>query len=164
MAKTRPKCYEIAKIWTINRKEWSPRTIVVPDLPSHSMLTWFFACTDNYVVLNMRPYTILVDNSIYVNRAAIEVTQWIGKSGSAISDSLCRKYLPPSTHWSCDTVHAQTLQTHSQWYPIGNIRAHNSRTEVDNATRHISLWPLTKIKGSKAKATSWRNVSPASML
>jgi len=59
---------------TINRKPWSPRTIPVIDLCPRSMLTWFCACVV-YVVFNIRPYTILRDNSIYLNRTAVQVVQ-----------------------------------------------------------------------------------------
>jgi len=57
---------------------WSTRRIVVTDLQSHSRLAWFSACADSYVVFNTRPHTILGNNSIYVNRAAIglQVAQW----------------------------------------------------------------------------------------
>jgi len=36
--------------------------------------------------------------------------------------------LPP-THRSRDTAHAQWLQTHCQWYPMGDVRTHDSRTD-----------------------------------
>ena len=51
-----------------------------------------------------------------------------------------------------------------QWYPMGDIRTHNLRTDsrifklsggVDHVTRHV--WPLTKVKRSKVKATRSRN-------
>jgi len=72
------------------------------------------------------------------------------------------KFAP--THRSRDTVHAQWLQTHCQWYPMGDIRTHHSRTDsrrnfklsggIDHVTRHV--WPLTKVKRSKAKVTRSR--------
>jgi len=34
-----------------------------------------------------------------------------------------------ATHRSRDTVHAQWLQTHCQWYPMGDVRTYNSRTD-----------------------------------
>jgi len=56
-----------------------------------------------------------------------------------------------------------------QWYPMGDVRTHNSRTDsrrifklgegVDHVTRHV--WPLTKVKRSKVKVTRSRNVSAA---
>jgi len=59
------------------------------------------------------------------------------------------KKLPP-THRSRDTAHAPWLQTHCQWYPMGDVRTHNSRTDsrrifklgkgTDRVTRHV--WPL----------------------
>jgi len=39
-----------------------------------------------------------------------------------------RKNLPPK-HRSRDTTHAHWLQTHFQWYPMGDVRTHNSRTD-----------------------------------
>jgi len=65
-------------------------------------------------------------NSNYLNRTAIQVTQWTGKSESRFQ--ICGKHFPPR-HRSCDAAHAQCLQTHPQWYSMGNIRTHNSRTD-----------------------------------
>jgi len=55
------------------------------------------------------------------------------------------KFAP--THKSRDTAHAQWLQMHCQWYPMGDVRTHNSRTYsrrifklgggVDHVTRHV---------------------------
>jgi len=55
------------------------------------------------------------------------------------------KFVP--MHRSRDTAHAQWLQTHCQWYPTGDVRTHNSRTDslrifklgggVDHVTRHV---------------------------
>jgi len=74
-----------------------------------------------------------------------------------------------ATHMSRDTAHAQWLQTHCQWYSMGDVRTYNSRTdsprifklggEVDHVTRHVR--PLTKVKRSKVKVTRSRNVSAA---
>jgi len=60
---------------------------------------------------------------------------------------------------SRDTAHVQWLQTHCQWYPMGDVRTYNSRTDrrrifklgggIDNVTRHV--WRLTKVKRSKIK-------------
>jgi len=46
-----------------------------------------------------------------------------------------------------DNVHAHRLQTHCQWYPMGDVRTHNSRTdsckifklasEVNPVIRHV---------------------------
>jgi len=82
----------------------------------------------------------------------------MGKLGLGISN-IWEKFAP--THRSCDMAHAQWLQTHSQWYPKGDVRTHNSRTVtrrifklgggIDNGTRHV--WPLIKIKRSKVKVT-----------
>jgi len=75
----------------------------------------------------------------------------------------------PSTHRSRDTAHAQWLQTHCQWYPMGDVRTYNSRTDsrrifklrgaVDHVTRHV--WPLSKVKRSNVKVTRSRYVSTA---
>jgi len=61
-------------------------------------------------------------------------------------------------HRSRDTAHAKWLQTHCQWYPMGDVSTHNSRTDsrrifklgggVDLVTRH--LWPLIKVKRSRS--------------
>jgi len=51
-----------------------------------------------------------------------------------------------------------------QWYPMGDVRTRNSRTDsrriaklrggVDHVTRHV--WLLTKVKRSKVKVTRSR--------
>jgi len=81
---------------------------------------------------------------------------------------MCGKNLPP-THRSHDTEHAQLLPTHCQWYPMGDVRTHNSRTNsgrifklggwIDHMIRHV--FSLTKVKRSKVKVTRSRNVSAA---
>jgi len=65
---------------------------------------------------------------------------------------------------SRDMAHAQWLQAHCQWYPVGDVRTHNSRTDsrriiqlgggVDHMTGYV--WPLTKVKRSKLKVTRSR--------
>ena len=52
-----------------------------------------------------------------------------------------------ATHRSRETAHAQWLQTHCQWYPMGDVRTYNSRTDsrrffklgggIDHVTRHV---------------------------
>jgi len=52
-----------------------------------------------------------------------------------------------ATHRSRDTAHAQWLQTHCRWYPVGDVRTYNSRTDsrrifklgggIDHVTRHV---------------------------
>jgi len=52
-----------------------------------------------------------------------------------------------TTHRSRDMAHAQWLQTHCQWYPIGDVSTYNSRTdsrrifklggEIDHVTLHV---------------------------
>jgi len=37
------------------------------------------------------------------------------------------KFAP--THRLRDAAHAQWLQTHCQWYRMGDVRTHNSRTD-----------------------------------
>jgi len=51
-----------------------------------------------------------------------------------------------ATHRSRDTALAQWLQTHCQWYPMGDERTYNSKTDsrrifklgiaIDHVTRH----------------------------
>ena len=65
------------------------------------------------------------------------------------------------THRSRDTAHAQWLQTHSQWYPMGDVRTHNSRTDsrrifklggrVDHNTQCMATQQGQKVKGQKVK-------------
>jgi len=72
-------------------------------------------------------------------------------------------------HRSCDTVHAQWLQTHGQWHNMTDVRTHNSRMDSSmifklggggyHVTCHVLVWPLTKVKRSKVKVTKSRNVS-----
>jgi len=56
------------------------------------------------------------------------------------------KFAP--THRSRDTAHAQWLQTHCQWYLMGDVRPHNSRMDsrmifklggegIDHMTRNV---------------------------
>jgi len=61
-----------------------------------------------------------------IGRNYVTVTLFIGKSELGISNM--RENLPPA-HRSRDTAHAQWLQTHCQWYPMGHVRTHNSRTD-----------------------------------
>jgi len=52
-----------------------------------------------------------------------------------------------ATHRSRDTAHAQWMQTQCQWYPIGDVRTYNWRTDsrrifklggvIDHVTRHV---------------------------
>jgi len=93
---------KLPKLEGTNRKSWSPRTIVVIYFCFRSRLTWFCACADSYVVFNTGTYTILGDNSIYHSRTAMQVVQWIGKSGSSISNTWEKKTAP--THRSRDTA------------------------------------------------------------
>ena len=63
----------LPKFETINRKSWSPRTMVVKELRQRWMLTWFCACAQSCVIFSTGPYTVLADNSICLNRSAIKV-------------------------------------------------------------------------------------------
>jgi len=52
-----------------------------------------------------------------------------------------------ATHRSRDTAHAQWLQTHCRWYPMGDVRTYHSRTDnrgifklgggIDHVTCHV---------------------------
>jgi len=65
------------------------------------------------------------------------------------------------THRSRGKAHAQWLQMHHQWWPMGDIITHNSRTDrhgifkpgggVDHIT--CNVWPPSKGKRSKVKVT-----------
>jgi len=159
VAKNCPKCCQMLKFEAINEKSWLPRTTVVKVLQQRSMLTWFCACAKSCVIFSTGPYVVLAYKSICLNGSAIKVAYWRDKSGSGISNM--REQFAP-THRSRDTVHAQWLQTHSQWYPMGDVRTHNSRTysrrifklsgrrgRVDHVTSHA--WPLTNIKRSRSQ-------------
>ena len=64
-----------------------------------------------------------------------------------------------ATHRSRDTAHAQWLHTHCQWYPMGDVRTYNSRTDsrrifklggwIEHVTGHV--WPLTEVKMVKGQ-------------
>jgi len=159
----------LPKFEAINGKSWSPRTMVVKYLQQRSMLTWFCACSESCVIFSSGPCTVFMDSSICLNRSAIKVVYWIGKSGSGFQ--ICGENLLP-THRSRNTAHAQWLQTHCQWYPTGDVRTHNSRTDsrrilklgrwIDHVTCHV--WPLTKVKRSNVKVTRSCNVSAAKTL
>jgi len=70
------------------------------------------------MVYNTGPYTVLVHNTISLNRRAIQVVQW---TGLGILNML-EKFAPFYTHMSRDTaMHAQWLQTHCQRYPMSEL-------------------------------------------
>jgi len=73
MAKIALNTVRLPKFEAINRKSWSPRTMVVKDLRQHSMLTWFCACAESCVIFSIGPYIVLADNSICLNRSTIKV-------------------------------------------------------------------------------------------
>jgi len=139
---------KLPKFKAINRKSWSPRTIVVADLYLHSRLTWFCACAESYVVFNIRPYAIFRDNSIFLNRTAIHVAQWIGKLGSAISNM------------SRDTACAVSANAFSM-VSMGNIVTHNSRTDTplavgsSNLVEGLNVWPSVYDHWRRSKG--WRS-------
>jgi len=64
---------KLPKFEALKRKSWSLRTIMIRYLPFRSRLRWFCASADDYVVFKTVPYTILADNSIYLNCRAIWV-------------------------------------------------------------------------------------------
>jgi len=66
-----------------------------------------------------------------------------------------REKFPP-THRSRDTAHAQWLQTHCQWYPMGDVRTHKSRTDSCKDPTWSMDWPrdppcMTTDQGQKVK-------------
>jgi len=115
---------------------------VVTDLPSHSRLTWFCTCADSYVVFNTRPHTILGDNSIYLNRTAIQVAHHT-------STSVLPVYL---TCWSrkcitCFSPHVKNF--HQVWssydYPLHSYSVLAADTLRDLVTLTFNL--LTLVSG-----------------
>ena len=96
---------------------------------------------------------------------------YTAKTSPLTSTQIRGKNLPP-THRSRDTAHAQWLQTRCQWYSMGDVRTHNSRTDshrifklgggTDHVTRHVCS--LVKVKRSKVKVIRSRNVPAAIML
>jgi len=164
-----PNCQNLKP--DINRKSWSPGTIVVTDLGLclHSRLTWFSACADNYVAFSVWPYTIVEMTQFILSHTAIQVAQWnwVGKSRSAISN-MWEQFAPTRIGHVIRTACAVSANAFL-WYPMGNVRTYNSRTDshrifklgggVEYVICHV--WPLTKIKRSKVKATSSRIVSAA---
>jgi len=86
-------------------------------------------------------------------------------SGKVVAQSLpfeWYQYIGRGTTPSPLNLSSKWLALSCQWYPMGDVRTHNSRTHnrrifklgggVDHVTRHV--WPLTKVKRS-------RNVSAA---
>ena len=165
MAKNCLNAVRLPKFQPVNSKSWSPRKMMVKNLRQRSGRAWFCARAESCVVFNTGTYSVLPDNSIYLYRSAKKVIQWRGKSGSGISN-MWEKLV--ATHRSRDTTHAQWLQTHCQWYPMGDVRTYNSRMDsrsfklgggINQVTRHV--WALTKVKRSEVKVTRSRNVSAA---
>ena len=68
-------------------------------------------------------------------------------------------------HRSRDTAHAQWLQTHCQWYHMGDVRTHNSRMDsrmifkLGGGVDHVTCHVMTTDQGQKVKVTRSRNVS-----
>jgi len=102
-------------------------------------------------------------NPLKHHRSAIKVVQWIGNRGHRPGISkMWEKFAPYGrrTHRSRDAAHAQWLQTHCQWYPMGDVTTHNSRTDsrrifklgggVEHVTLHV--WLLTNVKGQRSKS------------
>jgi len=81
----------------------------------------------------------------------VQCLDW--NNGSQLA--VCRQRWPTTvantcSHNGCGSVN---ITQHCQWYPMGDVRTHNSRMDsrrvfklgggVDHATRHV--WPLTKV-------------------
>jgi len=64
---------KLPKFEAVNGKSRSPRTMVVKYLRQYARLTCFCACADSHVVFNTGHDTVLVDNSICLNRSAVKV-------------------------------------------------------------------------------------------
>ena len=87
-------------------------------------------------------YTILANNSICL---IVDDRSCIADGQIGVADFKYEEKFAP-THRSRDTAHSQWLQKHCQWYPMGDVRTHNSRTDsrrifklcggVDHVTRH----------------------------
>jgi len=61
-----------------------------------------------------------------------------------------------ATHRSRDTAHAQWMQTRCQWYPMGDVRTYNSRTDSRRIFTWRRGWPryppcMTTDQGQKVK-------------
>jgi len=65
MAKSCPKCCQIAKIWSNSRE------IVVAENDGGKRFTAMFK--ESGVIFSTEPYIVLADNSICLNRSAIKV-------------------------------------------------------------------------------------------
>jgi len=93
-------------------------------------------------------------------------------SGKVVAHSIAFRVV--SIYWQGTTRSPWNLASKwpalsCQWYPMGDVRTHNSRTDsrriftlgvgVDHGTRRV--WPLTKVKRSKVKVTRSRNLSAA---
>jgi len=71
----------------------------------------------------------------------------------------------PHTRRSRDKAHARWLQTHCQWYPMGDVRTRNSRTGscrifklgdgVNHVTRHV-ICNMTTDQGQKVKVQGYK--------
>jgi len=79
---------------------------------------------------------------------------------------ICGKNLPPS-HRLRDTMHAQWLQTHCQWYPMGNDTTQEPiAVGSSNLVEGLITWPAMydHWPRSEVKVTRSCNVSAAIML
>jgi len=96
-------------------------------------------CADSCVIFSTEPYCTLFWR---ISPFALIVAP--DKYGQGFQ--ICEKNLPP-THRSRDAAHAHWLQTYRQWYPMGDVRTHKSRTDIhricklgggiDHVTRHV---------------------------
>jgi len=87
-------------------------------------------------------------------------------SGKVVEHSIAFRVVSTHSPWN---LASKWPALSCQWYPMGDVRTHNSRMgsrrifklggEVEHVTRHV--WPLTKVKRSNVKVTRSRNVSAA---
>jgi len=93
--KMRPKitlnAVKFAKFEAINRKSWLPRTMVVKDFWQRSRLMWFCACAMRSFT---QGHTVLADNSICLNRRAIQVVCIVNRHISIRDFKYVRKICP----------------------------------------------------------------------
>jgi len=119
------------KFEALSRKSWSPRTIVAIDLPSHSIgwrdfCAWSLTHCDT-LFWGITLFTLIVQSCKLLSDEEIRVSdfKYVGK-------------IPPK-HRSRDTWHAQCLQTHSQCYPMGNIRINSCWTKLFNWLNSVDI-------------------------
>ena len=111
-------CTEVTDV--LKSQTWSPRYVPCwSQRPSKSKMPRIYGLYLQVVCISLKSYSHI---SCSLNR----------KSGSVISN-MWEKFA--HTHRSCDMAHAPCLQTHSQWYPMGNIRTHTAQKCLMNWIR-----------------------------